>query len=203
MDEVLRFYAPGDFHDMARTGMNTVHIPVPCREFHDNVIVNGDFPCMVSRLLDRAKGAGLKMILVPVGGTGEDILGLGLSMEERREAPPPDNNNTTTNATVPPQDAPSLINLFDSLWRDILALFLVNDASLSTSTSMAVGRGRPEDAPSSPSLYDYYAVRILARFPPRNWVWRTAVRRMVAMTTKMPTVPPLLSATLAYDQTKA
>jgi hypothetical protein len=93
MDEVLRFYAPGDFHDMARMGMNAVRIPVPCRAFHDNVVINGDFPRTVSRLLDRAKGAGLKAILVLVGGTGEDVLGLGLSMEERREAPPPDNDD--------------------------------------------------------------------------------------------------------------
>jgi hypothetical protein len=93
MDKVLRFYAPGDFHNMAGMGVNGVHIPMPCRAFHDNVVVNGDFPCTVSRLLDRAEGAGLKAILVLVGGTGEDFLGLGLSMEERREAPLPDDND--------------------------------------------------------------------------------------------------------------
>ncbi len=92
MDEVLRFYALGDFHNMDGMGMNAVHIPVPCRAFHDNV-VNGEFPRMVLRLLDRAEGVGLKAILVLVGGTGEDILGLGLSMEECREAPPPNNND--------------------------------------------------------------------------------------------------------------
>jgi hypothetical protein len=54
----------------------------------------------------------------------------------------------------------------DSLRRDVLALFLVNDASSSTSTSTAAGRGRPDDAPLSSSSYDYYAVWILARFPP-------------------------------------
>ncbi len=71
-------------------------IPVPCWAFHDDVLVNGDFPRTVSRLLDRAEGEGLKAILVLVGGTGEGVLGLGLSMEECREAPPPndnDNNN--------------------------------------------------------------------------------------------------------------
>ncbi len=78
---------------MAGMGVNAVHIPVPCRAFHDNVVVNGDFLRMVLRLLDRAKGAGLKAILVLVGGTGEDVLGLGLSMEEHREAPPPDSND--------------------------------------------------------------------------------------------------------------
>jgi hypothetical protein len=93
MDNVLRFYVPGDFHDMAGMGVNTVRIPVPCQTFHDDVVVNGDFPHTVSRLLDRAKGAGLKAILVLVGRTWEDILGLVLSMEERREAPPPDNDN--------------------------------------------------------------------------------------------------------------
>jgi hypothetical protein len=74
-------------------GVNAVCIPVPCRAFHDDVVVNGDFPHTVSRLLDRAKGAGLKVVLVLVGGTGEDVLGLGLLMEERREALPPDNDN--------------------------------------------------------------------------------------------------------------
>ncbi len=102
MDEVLRFYAPGDFHDMAGMGMNSVRIPVPCRVFHDNVVVNGDFLCMVSRLLDRAKGAGLKVILFLMGGMGEDVLGLGLSMGEHREAPPAnkDNNNNKCNSTT-------------------------------------------------------------------------------------------------------
>jgi hypothetical protein len=102
MDEVLRFYAPGDFHDMARMGVNAVRIPVPCWAFHDNVVVIGDFPCTVLRLLDRAKGAGLKAILVLMGGTGEDILGLGLLMEERKEAPPPNNddNNNKCDSTA-------------------------------------------------------------------------------------------------------
>jgi hypothetical protein len=101
MDEVLRFYAPGDFHNMDGMGVNAVRIPVPCRAFHDDVVVNGDFPRTVSRLLDRAEGAGLKAILVLVGGTREDVLGLGLSMEEHREAPPPDdddNNNKRDSA---------------------------------------------------------------------------------------------------------
>jgi hypothetical protein len=102
MNEVLWFYAPGDFHDMARMDMNVVRIPVHCRAFHDNVVVNGDFLRTVLRLLDRAKGAGLKSILVLVGGTREDVLGLRLSMEERREASPPDeddNNNKRDSAT--------------------------------------------------------------------------------------------------------
>ncbi len=95
MDKVLPFYVPEDFHDMVRIrmGVNAVRIPVPCRAFHDNVVVDGDFPRTVSRLLDRAEGVGLKAILVLVGATGEDVLGLGLLMEERREAPPPDNDN--------------------------------------------------------------------------------------------------------------
>jgi hypothetical protein len=99
MDKVLRFYVPGDFHGMAGMGVNAVHKPMPCWAFHDDVIVNGDFPCMVSRLLDRAEGAWLKA----VGGTGEDILGLGLLMDERREAPPPnddDNNNKRDSAAL-------------------------------------------------------------------------------------------------------
>jgi hypothetical protein len=101
MDKVLQFYVPGDFHDMARMGVNAVHIPVPCRAFHDDVLVNGDFPRMVSRLLDRAEGAGSKAILVLVGGMGEDVLRLGLLMEGRREAPLPnddDNNNKRNSA---------------------------------------------------------------------------------------------------------
>ncbi len=65
--------------------------------FHDDGVVNGDFPRTVSRLLERAKGAGLKAILVLVGGTGEGVPGLGLSMEERREPPPPDNNDNNNN----------------------------------------------------------------------------------------------------------
>ncbi len=93
MDKVLPFYVPEDFHDMVRMGVNAVRIPVPCRAFHDEVVVNGDFPRTVSRLLDRAEGVGLKAILVLVGATGEDVLGLGLLMEECREAPPPDNDN--------------------------------------------------------------------------------------------------------------
>ncbi len=93
MDKVLWFYAPGDFHDMARMGVNFVRIPVLCRAFHDAVVVNGDFPRTVSWLLDRAKGAGLKVILVLVGVMGEDVLGLGLLLEEHREAPLPNNNN--------------------------------------------------------------------------------------------------------------
>jgi hypothetical protein len=86
---------------MAGMGVNAVCIPLPCPAFHDNIVVNGDFPCTVSRLLDRAKGAGLKAILVLVGGTGVDILGLELSMEECREAPWPDdddNNNKRNSA---------------------------------------------------------------------------------------------------------
>ena len=93
MDEVLRFYALGDFHNMDGMGMNAVHIPVPCRVFHDNIVVNGDFPRMVLRLLDRAEGAGMKAILVLMGGTGEDVLGLRLSMEEYRETPLPDDDD--------------------------------------------------------------------------------------------------------------
>ncbi len=68
MDKVLWFYTPGDFHDMAGMSVNAVRIPVPCRAFHDKVAVNGDFPRMVSRLLDRAEGAGLKAIFGPHGG---------------------------------------------------------------------------------------------------------------------------------------
>jgi hypothetical protein len=93
MDEVLQFYAPRDVQDMAGMGVNAVHIPVPCQAFHDDVVVNGDFPRTVSRLLDRAKGAGSKAISVLMGGTGEDVLELGLLMEERREAPQPDDDD--------------------------------------------------------------------------------------------------------------
>jgi hypothetical protein len=93
MDKVLRFYARGDFHDMAGMGVNAVRISMPCWAFHDDVVVNGDFLRMVLRLLDRVKGAGLKAILVLVGGIGEEVLGLGLLMEECREAPPPDDND--------------------------------------------------------------------------------------------------------------
>ncbi len=71
----MRFYVPGDFHDMARMCMNALRIPVPCWAFHDVVVVNGDFPHTVSRLLDRAKGAGLKAILVLVGGRGRTFWG--------------------------------------------------------------------------------------------------------------------------------
>jgi hypothetical protein len=78
---------------MAGMGVNALRILVPCPAFHDKVVVNEDFPRTVSRLLDRAEGAGLKAILVLVGRTGEDVLGLGLLMEECREAPLPDDND--------------------------------------------------------------------------------------------------------------
>jgi hypothetical protein len=103
MDKVLRFYVPGDFHHMAGMGVNAMCIPVPCREFHDNIVINRDFLHLVSRLLDRAEGAGLKAILVLMGGMGEDVLGLGLLMKERREAPPSDkdnNNNKRDSASL-------------------------------------------------------------------------------------------------------
>jgi hypothetical protein len=102
IDKVLRFYTPRDFDKMARMGVNAVCIPVPCWVFHDDVVINEDFPRSVLRLLDRAKGAGLKAILVLGGGTGESVLGLGLSMEERREAPLPndDGNNNKRNSTA-------------------------------------------------------------------------------------------------------
>jgi hypothetical protein len=95
MDKMLRFYGLGDFHNMARMGVNAVRIPVPFQAFHDDVVIIGDIPRTVSRLLDGAEGAGLKTILVLMGGTGEEVLGLGLSMEECREAPPPDDNNNS------------------------------------------------------------------------------------------------------------
>jgi hypothetical protein len=89
MDEVLQFYAPGDFHDMAGMGVNAVRIHVPCQAFHDDIVVNWDFLRTVLRLLDRAEGAGLKAILVLVGGTWEDILGLGLLMDGGTQGGPP------------------------------------------------------------------------------------------------------------------
>ncbi len=58
------------------------------------------------------------------------------------------------------------IDLLDLLRRDVLALFLVDDASLLTSTLTAAGRRRPDNAPLSSSSYNYYTVLILARFPP-------------------------------------
>ncbi len=60
------------------------------------------------------------------------------------------------------------VDLLDLLRRDVLALFLINNASSSTSTLTAAGRGRPDDVPLSSLLYNYYAVSILARFPPRE-----------------------------------
>jgi hypothetical protein len=203
MDEVLQFDAPGDFHGMAGMGVNALRIPMPWRAFHDNVVVNMDFPCTVSRLLDRAEGAGLKAILVLVGGWGRMFWGWDCQWRNAGRPPCPTMTTTTTNATAPLRDVPSPIDLLDSLRRDILALFLVNNASLSLSTLMATGRGRPDNAPLLSSSYNYYAVLILARFPPGNWAWQTAVRTTVATTTMMPTAPLLLSATLAYNQAKA
>jgi hypothetical protein len=203
MDEVLQFYAPGDFHDMAGIGVIAVRILMPCQVFHDNVVVNGDFPCMVLRLLDRAEGAGLKAILVLVGGTAEDVFwGWDCRWRNAGRPPRPTTTTTTTNATAPPRDAPSPVDL-DSLRRDVLALFLVNDSSSSTSTLTAAGRGRPDDAPSSSSSYDYYGVSILARFPPRELGVEMAVRTTVATTTTTPAAPPSLSMTSAYYRTKA
>ncbi len=88
MDEVLQFYALGDFHDMDGMGVNAVRISVPCRAFHDDTVVNGDFLRTVLRLLDRAEGAGLKAILVLVGGTGEDRSGAGIVDGGTQGAPP-------------------------------------------------------------------------------------------------------------------
>ncbi len=56
----------------------------------------------------------------------------------------------------------------DLLRWDVLALFLLNDASLLTLTLTAAGRERPDNAPLLLLSYDYYAVSILARFPPRE-----------------------------------
>jgi aryl-phospho-beta-D-glucosidase BglC (GH1 family) len=75
MDKVLQFYVPGDFHNMAGMGVNAVRIPMPCWAFHDDIVVNGDFPRMVSRLLDRAKGAGLKATWSSWGGRGRTFWG--------------------------------------------------------------------------------------------------------------------------------
>ena len=167
MDKVLRFYAPGDFHNMAKIGVNTMHIPVPCQVFHDNVVINGDFPHTVSRLLDRAKGARLKVILVLVRGTGEDVLGLGLSMEERREAPLPnnnDNNNKRDSAISRCAFARQFVGLAPVGCPGPVPCqrcVVVDDVD-------GRGRGRPDNAPSLPSLYNYYAVSILTRFPPRE-----------------------------------
>ncbi len=63
---------------------------------------------------------------------------------------------------------PLLIDLLDWLHQDVLALFLINDALLSTSTSTAAGREKLDDTPLSLLSYNYYAVSILARFPPRE-----------------------------------
>ncbi len=88
MDKVFRFYALGDFHNMAGMGVNAVRIPVPCRAFHDDVVVNGDFLRTVSRLLDRAEGAGLKAILVLVGGDEGGRSGAGIVDGGMQGGPP-------------------------------------------------------------------------------------------------------------------
>jgi hypothetical protein len=88
MDEVLWFYALGDFHDMARMGMNVVRIPVPCRVFHDDVVVTKDFLRTVLRLLDRAKGEGLKAILVLGGGDRGGQSGAGIVDGGTQGGPP-------------------------------------------------------------------------------------------------------------------
>ncbi len=168
MDKVLRFYVLGDFHDMAGMGVNAMRIPVPCWVFHDDIVINGDFLRTVLRLLDRAEGAGLKAILVLMGGTGEDVLGLGLLMEECREAPLPDNDDNNNKCDSAALRCAFDVNLLDSLQRDVLALFLVDNALLSMPTLTAAGRGRSDNAPLSSSSYDYYAMFILARFPPRE-----------------------------------
>jgi hypothetical protein len=72
----------------------------------------------------------------------------------------------TTNLTALPRDAPLPVDLLDLLRRDVLALFLVNNALLLTSMLTATGRGRPDDMPSLLLPYNYYAVLILTRFPP-------------------------------------
>ncbi len=168
MDKVLWFYAPGDFHDMAGMGVNAVRIPVPCWAFNDDVVINGDFRRMVSRLLDRADGLGLKAFLVLMGGRGRTFWGWDCLWRNAGRPSRPKTMTTTTNATTPPRDAPSPVDLLDLLRLDLLALFLVVDALSSTLMSTATGRGRPDDAPSLLLSYDYYVVSILARLPPKE-----------------------------------
>lgn len=62
MEEVAEFYSKKDFRDMAELGVNTVVMPVPCRAFSSK----GEVAETVSRMLERAEGAGLKAIIVLV-----------------------------------------------------------------------------------------------------------------------------------------
>jgi hypothetical protein len=79
-------------------------------------------------------------------------------MEERREAPPPDddnNNNKPNSAASRCAFAHRFVGLAPA---GCPGPFLIDDASLSTSTLTAAGRGRPDDAPLTSSLYNYYVV---------------------------------------------
>ncbi len=70
MEEVAEFYPRKDFRDMAEMGVNTVVVPAPCRAFYSR----GEVAETLSRLLERAEGAGLKAIIVLVdegGGSGD------------------------------------------------------------------------------------------------------------------------------------
>ncbi len=71
-------------------------------------------------------------------------------------------------------------------------------------SSTAVGRGRLDDAPLSSLSYNYYAVSILARFPPRELGMADGGKNNGGdEKTTTPAVPPLLSATSAYNQMMA
>ncbi len=82
-----------------------------------------------------------------MGGTGEDVLGLGLLMEEHRETPLPDNDNNNNKRDSAASRCTFAHQFVGLALEGHPGPFLINNASLLTSTSMVVGRGRPDDAP--------------------------------------------------------
>ena len=68
MEEVKEFYKSEDFIEMAKLGVNTIQIPVPC----DTFFVNGEVAKTVSHLLVKAANAGLSAIVVLVAPQHED-----------------------------------------------------------------------------------------------------------------------------------
>ncbi len=70
MEEVKEFYKSEDFVEMAKLGVNTIQIPVPC----DTFFVNGERAKTVSHLLVKAANAGLSAIIVLVAPEDKILL---------------------------------------------------------------------------------------------------------------------------------
>jgi hypothetical protein len=87
MDEVLRFYAPRDFHNMAEMGVNAVRIPMPCRAFHDDVSSTGTSVHGLEAV-GQGRGCGVEGDFGPRGGDGGGRSGAGIVNGGMQGGPP-------------------------------------------------------------------------------------------------------------------